>query len=201
MLSQFTKEMPEHQTLADLFAFPKEVYPIGRLDKDSEGLLLLTDDGRLQQAISDPAFKLSKTYYVQVEGIPDAKALEDLRQGVVLNDGLTRPAEVSRLAGEPAGLWKRDPPVRYRASIPDCWLEIVIREGRNRQVRRMTAAVGFPTLRLIRFAIGDFHLDDLQPGEFRRVPDDLVKKFVTSLPAGGRRKKRRRPVKKNTRTS
>lgn len=199
VLTQFT-DREGRPVLADYIDVP-DIYPAGRLDKDSEGLLLLTDDGRLQQAISDPVFKLSKTYYVQVEGIPDEKALENLRQGVVLNDGLTRPAEVSRLAGEPAGLWKRDPPVRYRASIPDCWLEIVIREGRNRQVRRMTAAVGFPTLRLIRFAIGDFHLDDLQPGEVRRVPDEQVKKFVTSLPAGGRRKKRRRPVKKKTRTS
>ena len=186
--------------LADYIDVP-DIYPAGRLDKDSEGLLLLTDDGRLQQAISDPTFKLSKTYNVQVEGIPDDKALENLRQGVVLKDGLTRPAEVTRLAGEPAGLWKRDPPVRYRASIPDCWIEIVIREGRNRQVRRMTAAVGFPTLRLIRFAVGDFHLDDLQPGEIRRVPDEQVKEFAASLPAGGRRKKRRRPVKKKTRTS
>ena len=174
--------------LADYIDVP-EIYPAGRLDKDSEGLLLLTDDGRLQQAISDPVFKLSKTYCVQVEGIPDEQALENLRKGVALKDGLTSPAEVSRVAGEPAWLWERDPPVRYRASIPDCWLEIVIREGRNRQVRRMTAAVGFPTLRLIRIAIGDFYLDGLQPGQLRQLPAEQVEKFVSSMPRRGRRKK------------
>ncbi len=188
VLTQFT-DSDGRPVLADYIDVPA-IYPAGRLDKDSEGLLLLTDDGKLQQAVSDPAFKLSKTYHVQVEGIPDEEALEKLRSGVELKDGMTRPAKVARIEGEPAGLWSRTPPVRYRASIPDCWLEITLREGRNRQVRRMTAGVGFPTLRLIRNAIGDFRLDGLLPGELRRLPDDQVDNFVTRLPKlkGKRRK-------------
>ena len=143
------------------------VYPAGRLDRDSEGLLLLTDDGKLQARIADPRFKMAKTYLVQVEGDPDADSLAALRRGVMLKDGLTRPAEVERIA--PPSLWPRDPPVRFRKSVPDCWLKLTIREGRNRQVRRMTAAVGHPTLRLVRWRIGDWSLDGLAPGEWRAI--------------------------------
>lgn len=166
VLSQFTdRSMPEARaTLSDYIDRPG-VYPAGRLDRDSEGLLLLTDDGRLQARIADPKFKLPKTYLVQVEGEPDDHALARLRSGVALKDGPTLPAEVERIA-EPA-LWPRDPPIRYRASVPDCWLSLTIREGRNRQVRRMTAAVGFPTLRLVRWRIGEWMLADLPPGQFR----------------------------------
>jgi 23S rRNA pseudouridine2457 synthase len=140
------------------------VYPAGRLDLDSEGLLLLTDDGRLQARIADPKFKLPKTYLVQVEGDVAEASLEALRRGVRLNDGLTRPAEAERIA-DPE-LWPRDPPVRFRKSVPDCWIRLTIREGRNRQVRRMTAAVGHPTLRLVRWAIGEWSLDGLGQGEW-----------------------------------
>ncbi len=180
VLTQFT-DGEGRPVLADYIDVPA-IYPAGRLDKDSEGLLLLTDDGKLQQAVSDPAFKLPKTYYVQVEGIPDEEALDKLRSGVELKDGMTRPAKVARIEGDPTGLWPRTPPVRYRASIPDCWLKITISEGRNRQVRRMTAAVGFPTLRLIRYAIGDFSLGGLLPGELRRLTDDQVDSFISGLP-------------------
>lgn len=152
------------QTLADFVDVPR-VYPAGRLDRDSEGLLLLTDDGKLQARIADPAFKLPKTYYVQVEGIPSDEVLAKLAKGVMLNDGLTRPADVARL--EDPGLWPRNPPIRVRKSIPDCWIRLTIREGRNRQVRRMTAAIGHPTLRLVRMAIGDWSLGDLPPGQWR----------------------------------
>lgn len=141
------------------------VYPAGRLDLDSEGLLLLTDDGGLQARIADPRFKMPKTYLVQVEGDPDEGPLESLRRGVQLKDGLTLPAEAKRI--DPPELWPRDPPVRFRKSVPDCWLQLTIREGRNRQVRRMTAAVGLPTLRLVRWQIGEWTLDDLAPGTWR----------------------------------
>lgn len=164
VLSQFT-DQSGRQTLAD-FVPIVGVYPAGRLDRDSEGALLLTDDGKLQQRLSDPRFKTWKCYWVQVDGIPDQMALEQLSQGVVLKDGLTRPAR-ARLIEPPDNLWPRDPPIRFRANIPTQWLEIKIREGRNRQVRRMTAAVGYPTLRLVRAAIGDWSLGDLQPGEWR----------------------------------
>ena len=168
VLSQFTDRgsPTTRATLSDHIDLPG-VYPAGRLDRDSEGLLLLTDDGRLQARIADPRFKLAKTYLVQVEGEPDDDALARLRGGVTLNDGPTRPAEVERIA-DPA-LWPRDPPIRVRAHIPDSWLSLTIREGRNRQVRRMTAAVGYPTLRLIRWRIGDWTLADLPPGQHRIV--------------------------------
>lgn len=190
VLTQFT-DRDERPVLADFIDVPA-IYPAGRLDKDSEGLLLLTSDGKLQQAVSDPAFKLAKTYFVQVEGILDDEALKRLRTGLQLKDGITRPARVSKLAAEPEGLWQRNPPVRYRASIPDSWIELTIKEGRNRQVRRMTAAVGHPTLRLIRYAIGDFRLDGLQPGEMTQLPAEEVEKFISALPRRGRKKSRRR---------
>ena len=153
-------------TLSGLLDVPG-VYPAGRLDRDSEGLLLLTDDGRLQARIADPRFKLPKTYLVQVEGEPDEASLDRLRRGLVLNDGLTRPAEARRITA-PA-LWPRDPPVRFRKSVPDCWIELTLREGRNRQVRRMTAAIGHPTLRLVRWRIGDWSIDGLAPGEWQEI--------------------------------
>ena len=166
VLSQFTdRGTPAARATLSDFVDMAGVYPAGRLDRDSEGLLLLTDDGRLQARIADPRFKLAKTYLVQVEGLPDEVALDRLRGGVRLNDGPTRPAEAERIA-DPA-LWPRDPPIRVRASIPDSWLALTIREGRNRQVRRMTAAVGHPTLRLVRWRIGDWSLDGLAPGEWR----------------------------------
>ncbi|MBI0475035.1 pseudouridine synthase [Sphingomonas sp. MA1305] len=166
VLSQFTdaKSPTARPTLSGLVDLPG-VYPAGRLDRDSEGLLLLTDDGRLQARIADPRFKLPKTYLVQVEGAVDDSAMARLRHGVTLNDGPTRPAEVEAIA--PPDLWRRDPPVRFRATIPDHWLRLTIREGRNRQVRRMTAAVGLPTLRLVRWSIGDWTLDGLAPGTWR----------------------------------
>lgn len=167
VLSQFTDRERGRPTLADYIPLPG-VRPAGRLDFDSEGLLLLTDDGGLQARIADPRHKLPKTYWAQVEGMPDAAALERLRRGVELNDGRTLPAGARAMA-EPAGLWPRDPPIRYRAAIPTAWLELTLREGRNRQVRRMTAAVGFPTLRLIRYAIGDWTLDGLPPGEWHEL--------------------------------
>ena len=163
VLSQFTPE-GRWRGLKDFIAIP-EVYVAGRLDADSEGLLLLTNDGKLQAQITDPQFKMEKTYWVQVEGVPGEAALENLRGGVALNDGPTLPARAS-LIDTPPDLWPRDPPVRIRQSIPTSWIELSIREGRNRQVRRMTAAVGFPTLRLIRAAIGPHSLDGLAPGTF-----------------------------------
>lgn len=167
VLSQFTDEGSGKPTLKDYIALPG-VYPAGRLDFDSEGLLVLTDDGREQARISDPRHKLEKTYWAQVEGIPDAQALNALRRGVDLKDGRTRPAGVRPIA-EPEGLWPRDPPIRYRKSVPDSWIELTITEGRNRQVRRMTAAVGHPTLRLIRARIGEWTLDGLGPGAWRQA--------------------------------
>ncbi|HEX7029176.1 MAG TPA: pseudouridine synthase [Gammaproteobacteria bacterium] len=166
----------EGRTLKDFIDVPG-VYPAGRLDKDSEGLLLLTDDGALQARISSPKFKLPKTYLVLVERIPDDDALERLRRGVHLKDGMTKPAKVRR-AEPPEWLWERDPPVRYRKNVPDCWLELVITEGRNRQVRRMTAAIGHPTLRLVRYAIGEWTIDGLPPGEWRE--EDSRKSKVES---------------------
>ena len=167
VLSQFTDRSmagSERRTLSDFIDLP-DVYPAGRLDRDSEGLLLLTDDGRLQARIADPKFKTPKTYLVQVEGEADERALDALRRGVELKDGPTRPAEAERIA-EPQ-LWPRDPPIRVRKSIPDCWIKVTIREGRNRQVRRMTAAVGLPTLRLVRWGIGEWTIDGVPSGEWR----------------------------------
>lgn len=165
VLSQFTDGGSGHPTLAAYVDVPG-VYAAGRLDRDSEGLLVLTNDGKLQARIASPKFKQPKTYWVQVERMPDARALEALRRGVVLKDGKTRPAKVRRI-DQPSPLFDRDPPVRMRKSVPDCWLELTITEGRNRQVRRMTAHVGHPTLRLIRARVGDWHLGGLRPGEWR----------------------------------
>lgn len=163
VLSQFT-DAEGRETLADYIDLPG-VYPAGRLDRDSEGLLLLTDDGRLQQRISDPRHKMSKTYWAQVEGSITEAALQTLRQGVTLKDGRTRPAQAQAM--EAPDIWDRHPPIRERKSIPTSWLTLTLREGRNRQIRRMTAAVGFPTLRLIRHRIGDWTLTGLAPGEYR----------------------------------
>ena len=168
VLSQFTDrgtEGAKRATLSD-FVDVKAVYPAGRLDRDSEGLLVLTDNGKLQARISNPKFKTTKTYWAQVEGEPDEAALQALREGIELKDGMTAPAEVARME-EPAGLWPRTPPVRFRKSVPDCWISLTISEGRNRQVRRMTATVGHPTLRLIRYSVGKWTLDGIAPGEWR----------------------------------
>ena len=170
VLCQFTDsrdpggEDPRRPTLSH-FIDVAGVYPAGRLDLDSEGLLLLTDDGRLQARIADPRFKMPKSYLVQVEGEIGEASLASLRRGGRLKDGPTRPAEVERIA--PPSLWPRDPPIRFRKNVPDCWLRLTIREGRNRQVRRMTAAVGHPTLRLVRWSIGDWTVDGIPPGEWR----------------------------------
>jgi 23S rRNA pseudouridine2457 synthase len=158
-------------TLKDFIAVPR-VYPAGRLDTDSEGLLVLTDDGALQTRISEPRHKLGKGYWAQVEGNPSSEALAQLRRGVELPDGPTLPAE-ARVIARPQNLWERDPPIRVRQAIPTAWIEIGLTEGRNRQVRRMTAAVGLPTLRLVRFRVGPWHLADLAPGAWREVPAKL----------------------------
>ncbi|KRC35290.1 MULTISPECIES: pseudouridine synthase [unclassified Lysobacter] len=167
VLCQFTdRSQPPRPTLAG-FGLPPQVYAAGRLDHDSEGLLLLTDDGGLAHRLTDPRHKQSKTYWVQVEGEPSEQQLRALREGVELNDGRTRPAQAMRI--DTPALWPRDPPVRFRKTVPDAWLELSIGEGRNRQVRRMTAAVGLPTLRLVRVAIGEHRIEGLAPGEWRVV--------------------------------
>ncbi|MVO14619.1 pseudouridine synthase [Parasedimentitalea huanghaiensis] len=159
------------RTLSDFITLPG-VYPAGRLDRDSEGLMLLTDHGPLQAKISDPKHKMAKTYWVQVEGTPDMAALQALAQGVELKDGLTKPAQ-ARVIDEPENLWPRTPPIRVRKNIPDTWVELTLREGRNRQVRRMTAAVGHPTLRLIRWKIGNWTLEGLESGTWQNAPQTI----------------------------
>jgi len=166
VLSQFTPE-GRWQGLRDYLALPG-VYAAGRLDADSEGLLILTDDGALQSRIADPRHKLSKTYWAQVEGTPTDADLDPLLRGVDLGDFVTRPAR-ARLIDEPTGLWPRNPPIRFRQAIPTSWIELTISEGKNRQVRRMTAKIGYPTLRLIRAAVGEWRLDALQPGEWKEI--------------------------------
>lgn len=166
VLTQFT-DADGRPTLADYIPIPK-VYAAGRLDADSEGLVVLTDDGAMQTRIADPRHKMAKRYQVQVEGIPTDSALQQLEAGVDLGDFITRPCQVRRIT-EPQGLWERNPPIRYRAAIPASWLELVLREGKNRQVKRMTARVGFPTLRLIRWAVGDWTLAGLAPGQWREL--------------------------------
>lgn len=178
VLCQFT-DATGRATLADYI--PVEgVYAAGRLDYDSEGLVVLTNDGGLQHRIAEPAYKLPKTYLAQVEGVPDEAALNKLRNGVLLNDGITRPAEVE-LLGMDAVVWPRVPPIRFRKEIPATWLKLSIIEGRNRQVRRMTAAVGFPTLRLIRIKVGPWELGDLKPGEWKEAPFPLSSKKPSML--------------------
>ncbi|MDK8464150.1 pseudouridine synthase [Marinobacter sp. SS13-12] len=189
VMCQFTDEKGgtdgnRRATLADWINVP-DVYPAGRLDFESEGLLLLTDNGQLQHRIASPRQKMPKTYWVQVEGDISDDALQQLRKGVELKDGKTRPAEVTPM--EPPDLWPRNPPVRYRESVPTSWIQMTITEGRNRQVRRMTAAVGFPTLRLVRYGIGDWSLEGLAPGESRAV--------TVHAPATRSQKTERKPIK------
>ncbi|WP_342974868.1 pseudouridine synthase [Henriciella sp. AS95] len=170
VLSQFTDKGTEGSTRPTLSAYidVPGVYPAGRLDRDSEGLLLLTDDGRLQSRIAEPRHKMEKTYWAQVEGLPDETALDAFRKGLDLKDGRTLPAK-ARPMDPPEDLWERDPPIRFRKSVPDSWLEIGLREGKNRQVRRMTAAIGHPTVRLIRSQVGEWSLGGLAPGEWREL--------------------------------
>lgn len=175
VLTQFTSA-DGRATLADLVNAPG-LYPAGRLDYDSEGLVLITDDGALQTRLSHPRWKTEKTYYAQVENVPDERALRSLQEGVLLNDGPTAPA-IAELVDEPAWLWPRDPPIRYRKAIPAQWIALTIREGRNRQVRRMTAAVGHPTLRLIRWRIGPWTLEGLEPRQSREVPTEEIARFL-----------------------
>lgn len=172
VLTQFTDENGR-ATLKDFVNIP-DIYPVGRLDYDSEGLVLLTDDKQLQHRLSDPKFKVEKTYWVQVEGIPTEEALQKIRRGVIIKNAKTAPAQATLLETEPA-IWERSKPIRFRANIPTSWLEIKISQGMNRQVRKMTAAVGFPTLRLIRPAIGPLKLAELQPGESRELTTEEVK--------------------------
>ena len=168
VLCQFTDSSGERQTLADYVEVPR-VYPVGRLDRDSEGLVMLTNDGWMQHRLSDPRYDHPKTYWAQVEGIPDEAALQQLRDGIqIWDDFKSRPAQARLLEAEP-DLWPRNPPIRYRAQIPTSWIELILTEGRNRQVRRMTAAIGFPTLRLVRMKIGPFELGSLKPGQWREL--------------------------------
>lgn len=194
VLSQFT-DKEGRETLKSYLPQYTEHYPAGRLDYDSEGLMLLTDSGELQHKISAPKHKMPKTYWVQVEGVPDETALQQWRDGIALKDGITKPAQ-ARLIPEPAGLWPRTPPIRERREIPTQWLELTITEGKNRQVRRMTAAAGYPTLRLIRAAIGQWHLKDLQPGDHRQEIVHLPS--TPSRPLRDRRDKNRSPQGQRT---
>ncbi|AFU97840.1 pseudouridine synthase [Simiduia agarivorans] len=187
VLCQFS-DKEGRSTLADYITTPG-VYPAGRLDYDSEGLLLLTSDGQLQHRIAHPSQKLPKTYWVQVEGMADQQALQQLRTGVELKDGITKPAKVDIIP--PPNIWPRTPPVRYRANIADCWLQITLTEGRNRQVRRMTAAVGLPTLRLVRASIGHWTLDDLAPGQSKTLEVHLPKTSGRSATARPQQNRRR----------
>jgi len=164
VICQFSRD-GMHPTLADYISLP-DFYPAGRLDTDSEGLVILTDDGALQHRITDPKHKLPKTYWVQVEGVPDEAALDKFRRGVKLSDFTTLPAE-AQLIEEPMNIWPRDPPIRERKAIPTSWLQITIQEGKNRQIRRMTASIGYPTLRLVRYSIGDWKVDGLTTANYR----------------------------------
>jgi 23S rRNA pseudouridine2457 synthase len=188
VLCQFTDRAAGRRTLADVVPVPG-IYPAGRLDRDSEGLVVLSGDGALIARIAQPRFKLPKVYWVQVEGAPGEGDLDRLRQGVVLNDGPTLPAEARRME-PPANLWPRDPPIRFRAAIPTTWLALTLREGRNRQVRRMTAAIGFPTLRLIRWSVGNWTIEGLEPGAWRWAAPEEARWAAPEDARGGARRGR-----------